>query len=287
LQRQALVEKSEKVKEIRKIVQRYKCLGIANLTKVRASQLQETRKKLEGTAYLSVIKNSLMRKAIEGIEEKPHIDELEKYVKGQTLFIFTNVNPFRLVSTLQKSKMKDFAKAGDIATEDVVVPAGNTALQPGPIISQLGSVGIPTRIESGSVWVNRDTVVAKKGDTISESLAPVLSKLNIKPIEMGLSFKVVYDEGSIIPEEKLSLRLEEYEDDIGAAYAEALNLSLNAAYPMAETISILIQIASTQAHSLALNASIPSAETIGDLIRKAYSEAAALEAKIQTKPEAK
>ncbi len=286
MQRQALVQKSEKVKEIRELLQEYKCIGIANLRKVRASQLQEIRRKLEGTARLSVLKNSLTRRAIEGLEGKPNIEELKEYVTGQTLFLFTNVNPFGLISTLEKSKVKAFAKVGDVATEDIVVPAGNTGIQPGPIISQLGSVGIPTRIEGGSVWINKDTVVAKKGESISENLAPILSKLGIKPIEMGLSFIVVYDEGFIIPEELLRLEPEQYKKDICEAYTQALNLSLNTAYPMAENMSTLIKIASAEAHNLAVNAGVPSAETIGDLIRKAHAEAAALESQIQTKTKA-
>jgi len=283
LQRQVLLKKAEKVKEIRDVIQKYNVIGIASLHKVRASQLQQLRRNLEKIAHLRVIKNELMKRAISESEGKPNLEKLKEHLKGSNLFLFTNLNPFKLVLLLEKSKVKDFAKAGDIATEDVIVPAGNTGLPPGPIISQLGSVGIRTRIESGSVWVNRDTVVARKGEVISESLAPVLSKLGIKSVEMGLLLKVVYDEGLIIPEEELKLNLEEYKQNLSEAYMQAFNLSLNAAYPTRENISMLIQIAAMKAYNLALNASIPTPETIKDLIRKAYLEAAALSSKIQEK----
>lgn len=283
MQRQVLLKKAEKVKEIRDVIQKYNVIGIASLHKVRASQLQQLRRNLEKIAHLRVIKNELMKRAISESEGKPNLEKLKEHLKGSNLFLFTNLNPFKLVLLLEKSKVKDFAKAGDIATEDVIVPAGNTGLPPGPIISQLGSVGIRTRIESGSVWVNRDTVVARKGEVISESLAPVLSKLGIKSVEMGLLLKVVYDEGLIIPEEELKLNLEEYKQNLSEAYMQAFNLSLNAAYPTRENISMLIQIAAMKAYNLALNASIPTPETIKDLIRKAYLEAAALSSKIQEK----
>lgn len=274
-------EKAERVKEIKSLIQKYRAIGIASLNKVRAPQLQELRKKLEETAYLRVIKNALMEKAIGECQGKPNIEKLREHLKGSNLFLFTNLNPFKLAFLLERSKVKDHAKVGDIATEDIIVAAGNTGLPPGPIISQLGSVGILTRIEAGSVWINRDTVVARKGEVISESLAPILSKLGIKPIEMGLSPKVVYDDGFFILGEELGLRLEEYEKDLGEAYAQALNLSLNAAYPMAENISVLIKMTILESYNLAFNASILSPEVMPDLIRKAYAEAVILQSRMQ------
>jgi large subunit ribosomal protein L10 len=276
MQRQAVREKAENVKEIRELIQKYDSIGIANLYKVRASQLQELRKKLWNSAYLRVIKNSLMERAIPDSKAGSSIKELKEYVKGSNLFLFTNLNPFKLALILERSKIKAIAKAGDIASEDVVVPAGNTGLPPGPIISQLGSVGIPTRIESGSVWVNRDTVVAKEGETISQSLAPILSKLGIKAVEMGLRLKVVYDNGVIIPENQLDIDLNEYKKNLSEAYAQAMNLSLNAAVPTSENIAMLVQIATAETYNLAFNAGIPTPETISDLLRKAHHEALAL-----------
>ena len=280
MQRQVLREKAENVKEIRELMQKYESIGIASLYKVRASQLQELRRKLEKNAYLRVIKNSLMERAISDSKAGGNIKELKGYLQGPNLFLFTNINPFKLALILQRSKIKAFAKVGDVAAEDVVVPEGNTGLPPGPIISQLGSVGIPTRIESGSVWVNRDTVVAEEGETISQSLAPVLSKLGIKSVEMGLTLKVVYDNGVIIPEEQLSLDLDEYRKNLGEAFAQAMNLSLNTAIPAPENIAMLVQIAAAEAYNLAFSAGVPTPEIISDLLRKAHYEALALSEKI-------
>jgi len=280
LQRQVILKKSEKVKEIRDLVQKFEAIGIADLRKVRAHQLQELKRELKDTAYLRVAKNALVERAISESKDKPNIERLRENLKGSNLLLFTNLNPFKLALILERSKMKALAKAGDIATDDVIVPAGNTGQPPGPIISQLGSVGIPTRIESGSVWVNRDTVVAKKGDIISESLAPILSKLGIKSVEMGLSLKAIYDDGIVIPEEQLRLNLDDHRRSLIEAYMQAFNLSLNAAYTVHENISLLIKIASQEAYNLAINAGIPSSETIKDLVMKAYLEAMALSFKI-------
>jgi large subunit ribosomal protein L10 len=274
------VQKTEEVEEIKKLVLQYKSLGVANLQKVRTAQLQELKKKLKDIAHLQVIKNTLMRRALAESKDKPNLEKLEGFVSGANIFLFTDLNPFKLAFLLEKSRVRTTAKSGDVAAIDVIVPAGNTGQPPGPIISQLGAVGLPTRIESGSVWINRDTLVAKKGDVIDVRLASVLSKLNIKPVEVGLIIKAIYENGLVFTEDQLHLDLEGFKRNLVEAQSNALTLSLNAAYPLPENIVLLIQTAHRKAFNLALNAAIPTTETISDLLRKAHVEASSLNAKL-------
>ncbi|MEM3442458.1 MAG: 50S ribosomal protein L10, partial [Candidatus Bathyarchaeia archaeon] len=269
---QVLQEKIDEVEEIIQLIKQYKAIGIASLQKVRAAQLQELKKNLADKVHMRVIKNTLMKIAIQKCSDKPGLAKLEEHLTGSNIFLFTNLNPFKLALILEKGKVKTTAKAGDVASFDVIVPAGNTGQPPGPIISQLNSVGLPTRIEAGSVWITKDTLVARKGDVISERLASVLSKLGIKPVEAGLIMRVIYDDGLIITQDQLQIDINKTKSDIGTAHTNALALSLNIAYPTMENIKILLQMAYQEAHALALNAAIPTKETIVDLIRKAHME---------------
>ena len=192
-----LDEKSGEVEEIKELLQGYKSIGIADLTKVRASQLQAMKKNFAGKVYMRVLKNTLMKLALESIE-KQDLKQLEAYLEGSNVYLFTDENPFKLALMLERGKVKTTAKSGDIAFKDVVIPASNTAQPPGPIISQLNAVGLPTRIESGSVWISKDTLVVRKGEAINERLAGVLSKLGIKAVELGISMRAVLDEGLMI-----------------------------------------------------------------------------------------
>jgi large subunit ribosomal protein L10 len=221
-----------------------------------------------------------MKRAIENVKEKPELKKLEKYLSGSNVFLFTNMNPFKLALLLEKSKVRLIAKAGDVASFDVIVPAGNTGLPPGPIISQLNAVGLPTRIESGSVWIAKDTLVARKGEVISEKLASVLSKLGIKAVEAGLTLKAVYDDGLLIEERQLTLNIDETRKQLEAAQNEAFRLSINIAYPTKENIQTLLQIAHMEARTLSIGAAIPTKETIKDLIRKAHLEMLSLSSRI-------
>ncbi|MFZ1038531.1 MAG: 50S ribosomal protein L10 [Candidatus Bathyarchaeia archaeon] len=277
---QILQEKIGEVEEIAELVRKHKVIGIASLQKVRAAQLQAFKKNLAGTVYMRVFKNTLMRRAVENCKERPELSKLMEYLTGPNVYLLTDLNPFNLVLMLEKGKVKTTAKSGDIAAFDVVVPAGNTGQPPGPIISQLNAVGLPTRIESGSVWVNKDTLVVKKGEVISERLASILSKLGIKPVEAGLAMKIAFDEGLIITEEQLRLDVDGTRKNVESAFADAFALSLSVAYPTEDNMVALLQIAHREAYSLSVNAAAPTKETIEDLIRKAHMEMLSLSSRV-------
>ncbi len=282
---QILQEKISQIEEIIQLIKQHKVIGIANLQKVRAAQFQELKKKLAEKVYIRVIKNTLMKRAIENCQEKAELKKLTEYLSGSNTYLFTDLNPFRLVLLLERGKVKTTAKAGDIAAFDVIVPAGNTGQPPGPIISQLNAVGLPTRIEAGSVWINKDTLVARKGEVIPERLASILSKLGIKPVETGLSIKVAYDDGLIITPEQLVIDIKETRQKVEKAHMDAFTLSLNACYSTKENIILLVQIAHKEAYTLSFNAAIPTKETIADLIRKAHMEMSNLNRLVKTETE--
>jgi large subunit ribosomal protein L10 len=268
---QVLEQKISEVEEIKELLTRYKYIGIASLHKVRAAQLQELKKNLAGKVYMRVLKNTLLKFAIDELK-KDDLKKLEDHLEGSNLWLFTDLNPFKLALLLERGKIKTTAKSGDIAAIDVVIPEGNTGQPPGPIISQLNAVGLPTRIESGSVWVSKDTLVVRKGETISERLAAVLSKLGIKAVEAGLSMTAVLDEGLIITGDLLKVDLEATRKNVEQSHIDAFALSLSIAYPTPENIIMLLQTAHQKAFVLSLNAVVPTKETIADLIRKAHTE---------------
>jgi len=268
---QVLEEKSAEVEAIKDLLQEYKFIGVASLQKVRATQLQALKKNLTGKVYMRVLKNTLMKLAIDELG-KAELQKLETHLEGSNVLLFTNLNPFKLALLLERGKVKTTAKSGDIAAMDVVIPAGNTGQPPGPIISQLNAVGLPTRIESGSVWVSKDTLVVRKGEAINERLAGVLSKLGVKAVEAGLSMQAVLDEGMIILGDKLKLDIEGTRRSLEQSNAEAFSLSLAIEYPTSENIVTLLQVAHQKAVALSLGAAVPTKETISDLIRKAQTE---------------
>ena len=258
-----------------KLLDEYKLIGAADLTKVGSGMLQDLRKQLRGQVTIKGIKNTLMRISMEKVGLQGTEDFLAQ-TKGQNIYIFSNGNPFSLAMTLHKNKVRVFAKAGDTALEDLVVPAGNTGLSPGPIISKFGGLSIRTRIEAGNIWVVSDTEVAKAGDEISADLADLLTRLGVRASEMGLEIKAVYEDGFVIPKEELILDVGVYSERLSRALSEAYQVALNAAYVTSVTIMPLISLAAQNVRKLALESAWVTPETAAELVARANAQAVTL-----------
>ncbi|MEM2942788.1 MAG: 50S ribosomal protein L10 [Candidatus Bathyarchaeia archaeon] len=177
-QRRIQHKKREALQKVIKAMTDYQVMAAADLHGVRSTQIQEMRKTLRGRAQMLIVKNTLLKKAGEELEaKKKGLKRFVDSLSGPVALLFTDMNPFELILFLNKNKVKVPAKGGDVATGDIIVSAGNTGLPPGPIISEFGEVKIPTKIESGSIWISRDTLVARRGETISAKLASVLTRL--------------------------------------------------------------------------------------------------------------
>ena len=272
---QVSAEKMAIVDSTVKLLDEYKLIGAADLTKVGSGMLQDLRKQLRGQVTIKGIKNTLMRISMEKVGLQGTEDFLAE-IKGQNIYIFSNGNPFSLAMTLHRNKVRVFAKAGDIALEELVVPAGNTGLSPGPIISKFGGLSIRTRIEAGNIWVVSDTVVAKAGDEISADLADLLTRLGVRAAEMGLEIKAVYEDGVVIPKDELILDVGVYSERLSRARSEAYQVALSAAYVTPVTIMPLISLAAQNVRKLALESAWVTPETVEELVARANAQAVTL-----------
>jgi large subunit ribosomal protein L10 len=270
------------VEKVANLANKYPVLAVTNLAKVRASQLMAVRKALRKKAEVYVVKNKL---AILGLKKAgiKNADELLSHLTGQNALIFSSYDPFRLFLTLDKNKVYLPARAGDVAPDDVIVPAGNTSLPAGPVLSEFREAGIQTKIEAGSIWVNKDSVAVKKGTTISPKLASLLSKLNIKPIKAGLTIALAYENGLIYAGDIVAINLEEYRQSLTEAHSSARGLAIVIGYVTKETAPDIIAKAYREAISVAVEAGYIAPETAPRILAKAEAEANALLAKAREK----
>ncbi|OLC85318.1 MAG: 50S ribosomal protein L10, partial [Thaumarchaeota archaeon 13_1_40CM_3_50_5] len=183
--------------ELQDLPTKYSVIALSKMTKVRATQLMAIRKKFRNEIKIRIIKNKIAMRAFEKLKGVPGIEHLSKQLEGQCALMFTNISPFRLNLIFAQNKVFLAAKGGDVATKDIAVPAGNTGIAPGPVLSEFKVANVATRIDGGTIWVAKDTVVAKPGDAISIQLASLLSKLNVKPIEAGIAVNFAIAEGLI------------------------------------------------------------------------------------------
>lgn len=259
---------------------------IVDITGIPAQTLHGIRRKLrELGATFKVIKNAIFLITIKNIiADDQTLGKIESKLRGQNGIIFTSENPFSLIIFLKKEyRMTRQAKAGDVATSDIVIPAGNTGFSPGPIISLFNKLKIPIRIQEGSIWITSDTVVAKKGDAISAELADFLGKLGLKPIEVSLPIKAIFLDNRIVEPDEIEIDPEIYSKRVAEAHSYALNLALNACIPVSEVMPVLLRKAYTEACSLAIAAALPVPDVIASILARANSEAYALYNLIKTR----
>ena len=187
--------KKEEVNELKGLIESAEVVGIVNLLNIPARQLQEMRKTLAGKATIRLSKINLMKLALEDCDnEKANITGLSDFMEGQPALVCTDMNPFRLYKILEDSKTSAPAKAGATAPDDIVVPAGDTGFPPGPFLGDLQQIGVPAKIDKGKIVVSKDTVVVEAGEEVSKQVAAALTRMDIKPMEVGMDLKAVYEE---------------------------------------------------------------------------------------------
>ena len=230
--------KRREVELLKDIIGKSKTIGILDLTNLPSPQLQDARKKLD--VNIRVTKKRLLRIALKEIDYG--VEKLDEELNDVTpALILTDMSSFKLAKELRKGKSFVAAKAGQIAPNDLIVKAGPTSLPPGPIIGELGSVGIRASVEQGKVTVKEDSIVVKSGNVISSKAADILVKLGIKPMEIGLNLIATYEDGFVFKKDVLAVDEKYYIDTLKLAVSEALNLSVSIGYITKENIELLLK----------------------------------------------
>lgn len=187
------------------LLEEYPKIILVGADHVGSNQMQKIRVALRGKAVILMGKNTMIRKAIRGQAQKnPALETLLPYVWGNIGFVFTKGDLSEVKKLIMDHRVAAPAKAGAIAPNDVVVPAGNTGMEPTQT-SFLQALNIPSKITKGQIEIINDVALIEKGDKVGTSEATLLQKLGIKPFTYGLSLSSVYDNGSIYDAKVLDL----------------------------------------------------------------------------------
>jgi len=180
-----------------KLLDEYQKLLIVGIDNVGSNQLHKVRQELRGKAVVLMGKNTMIRKAIKGhIENNKSLEVLLPLIKGNVGFVFAKDDLAGVKKIVLANKISAPAKAGTIAPNDVVVPKGQTALEP-THTAFFQALNIQTKINKGAIEIINDVPLIKTGQKVGNSEAALLLKLDIKPFQYGLTIKSVYDNGNL------------------------------------------------------------------------------------------
>ena len=287
----SLTRKEAQIDTIVKLANENSVIGLADLSGISSKAIQGIRTSLrsgEIQASLKVAKNSLKSLALKRVSDKATKKVLEEFlskINGSCALIFSNANPFTLQRFLNKNNVPAPAKAGQIAPVDVYIPEGSTNLDPGPIISELGSIGLQTRIDKGKIRITKSAKVLSVGDTVSETHATVLTRLGIQPFTVSLKISHVLENGEIIDGKFLEVDEDGIISDLKHAYISALALAVNpkVAYYSEETIPYLLSNAIRQALGLSIESNYLTDNNLALLLAKSKAQALQLKSELSSK----
>ncbi|MFW9999414.1 MAG: 50S ribosomal protein L10 [Candidatus Hodarchaeota archaeon] len=220
--------KSDEIDHLMDLFKNYKNVAVIEVAHINDTQFQTMRKILRGKAVFRMSKKSLQLRAIQHFKKeskKENLDEFAEHIPGQSSLVFTNIDLFELKKIFLENEWMVPAKPNEITPVDIWVPAGDTGLPTGQVISELNmTLRLPTRIMNDTIHIREDTRTHKAGELVTVKQAAVLKKLGITPIESLIKIHFAWRDGEIIPVEVLYMDMQKFKQDFARAYQEALGV---------------------------------------------------------------
>ncbi|MFH1307891.1 MAG: 50S ribosomal protein L10 [archaeon] len=279
-------KKIKEIEDLVKLIKESNCFLIASIKSLPGKQFQIIKNKIKDHAKVKVVKKSAILRAIDSIDIGA-IKNIKEYIKEDVALLFSDIDPFDLSSTLSENTTPAKAKIGQEAPEDIEIEEGPTELTPGPVISELGSLGIQIAIEDGKINIKKAKIIVKKGEKINTSAASIMAKLDIKPFHVGFEPLVAYDNKEKKVYVGIKIDKESALEEIKNTYAKALAFAVEIVYPSKDTISFLIQKAGMHERALEKLSEVDKKEDIKEESKQENEaeEKAAEENTQENKPE--
>eukprot|EP00457_Paulinella_chromatophora_P009245 gb/GEZN01009305.1/.p1 GENE.gb/GEZN01009305.1/~~gb/GEZN01009305.1/.p1 ORF type:complete len:332 (+),score=97.48 gb/GEZN01009305.1/:147-1142(+) len=275
------VRKRTFAEKLKKLLHEYKNILICTIDFVGSNQMQEIRMALRGKGVVLIGKNTVVRKVMrDEMENNPKLESIMPLVVGNVGFVFTNGSNNEIRKIIQLNKKPAPAKVGVTATNDVVVPAGPTGLDPG----QTGffqTLEIATKIMRGSIEIINDVMLVKEGEKVNASHVGLLSKLKIRPFSYGMRVIHVYEDGFCFAAKVLDMA----PSDLMSKWARGLRhvaaLSLQLGMPTTASVPFSLKNAFRKllAITMVTKATFPEAKDLSKMIAAAPAGGAAAAAK--------
>ena len=266
--------KVKDVQELVEMIKKSRVVGVVGVREIPADNMQQIRGSLRDNVEIKMVRNTIARRALEA--SIPEIQPLADYIDDQTALIFSNDNPFKLNSLLQKSKKPMPIKAGARAPKDIVIEAGETSFSPGPMVGKLQAAGIPAAIKSGKVVINQKVTLAKEGEVVPAKTADILKTMEIFPRNVGLELRAAYENGLIFKSKDLAIDVQAQVSQLSMASAKAFSFAVEIGYATPSTIEPMLQKAQTRARALVLETGMPVPSMMEMLLAKAAANACAV-----------
>jgi large subunit ribosomal protein LP0 len=202
---------------------------------VQSKQMQQIRIALRGEAVIMMGKNTTIKKILlDRCGNSPRDEQLYDILVTKGLLklnvglIFTNGDLNKIKDICDANKIQSAARQGNIAQCDVVIPPGNTGLEPTKT-QFFQALNINTKITKGTVEILKDEPILTKGDRVGQSEATLLQMLGVKPFYYGIQLLHIYDNGALYTRQVLDMTDDDMKKifEAGVANVTAVSLATN------------------------------------------------------------
>ncbi|MHA1669510.1 MAG: 50S ribosomal protein L10 [Promethearchaeota archaeon] len=272
--------KLEEVDYLIELFNKYKNVIVLKVANLNDKQVQDIRKIIRGKAIIKMSKKSLQIRAIERFKnesKKENLDVLINNIPGQAALCFTDIDIFELKKIFNDNLWMIPAKPDEITPIDIWVPAGDTGLPTGQVISELNmTLRLPTQIQSDTIWIRENTRTHKAGDLVNVKQAAVLKKLGVTPIESLIKIHYAWSDGDIYSTDVIYMDLDAFKHDLASAYLAAQQLAIKFGVVDKETLKPMIQKAYREALGILFESPVYVETMRDEYIQKAVSNATIL-----------
>jgi large subunit ribosomal protein L10 len=267
-------QKMKFVEQTAKELKNYKVIGIIQLNGKPDRLLQSSRSRLRGDIKIVTGKKTLLTRVLESDERtKPLVKEL----KGTSAIILANGDPFEIYKKFSSNLIKLAAKPRQVATADIWIKEGETAVAPGQGVTELKQAGIDVQIQKGKVVISKEKVLVPKGAVITLAVAKALHTLNITPFEALIAPEVLLWDKVQLRRDVLDISPERTAKNLSLCFRNALSISLELGIVNQYTVLQLITKAYNNAIGLGTSVNAYDTGIIERVLAKAAMQASGLE----------
>lgn len=185
--------KQQLVEEVRSAVEKYSHLYLFSVQNMRNNKLKFIRNEWKDSRFF-LGKNRVIAIALgksKHDECRENVHEISKRLKGQCGILFTDKPKDEVLGYFDKHSESDYARAGNIATETVVLQPGPLEQFPFNMEPYLRTLGLPTSLQRGVVTLLKESTVCKAGNVLKPEEARLLKLLCIHQAEFKVTIEAV------------------------------------------------------------------------------------------------
>ncbi|KAK2589139.1 hypothetical protein KPH14_001959 [Odynerus spinipes] len=173
------VLKEQILEDIRSCASKYKRVFLISVQNMRNNKLKDLRTEWKDSRFFFG-KNKVMAVALgktpeEEVTEGVH--NLANALIGQCGLLFTNRTKKEVLQWMEEYEDMDYARAGFVPTESIVLPEGPMPEFPHSIEPHLRQLGMPTALQKGVVTLVKKHKVCKKKQPLTPEQARILKLL--------------------------------------------------------------------------------------------------------------